>query len=315
MGRAQRLVPLVGGANNRVFRVEAEDGRAVLKSYFRHPDDPRDRLGADWAFSNFAWSVGVRRIPRPLQCDPGAGYALYGMVDGISPSQFASPLLVAAGEFVRDLNDARWKPLASRLPIASEACFSLGEHLGTVAARVARLGGITDRQCGEFVRDEVLPAWDRVRATVGDSSLSPGRVLTPPERCVSPSDFGFHNALVDSSGQVYFLDFEYAGWDDPAKLICDFFCQPAVPVPVAEFERFAGGVAHGFPDSAGVVARARLLLPVYRLKWVCIRLNEFLPSGRRRREFSLPGERPEDRGARQLAAARAALHDLQEAPA
>ena len=25
-----------------------------------------------------------------------------------------------------------------------------------------------------------------------------------------------------------FIDFEYAGWDDPSKLICDFFCQPAV---------------------------------------------------------------------------------------
>ena len=47
------------------------------------------------------------------------------------------------------------------------------------------------------------------------------------------------NALLAASDKkLRFLDFEYAGWDDPAKLIGDFFCQPAIPAPHSEFERF-----------------------------------------------------------------------------
>ncbi len=47
-GRADpiELVPLPGGKNNRVFQVRLADGSSlVLKSYFAHPHDTRDRLG------------------------------------------------------------------------------------------------------------------------------------------------------------------------------------------------------------------------------------------------------------------------------
>src|SRR6185503_11886129 len=46
---------------------------------------------------------------------------------------------------------------------------------------------------------------------------------------LSPSDFGYHNAVLADDETVRFFDFEYAGWDDPAKLVCDFFNQVEVP--------------------------------------------------------------------------------------
>ena len=49
------LTPLAGGANNRVYRIDAGLRQTlVLKSYFRHPGDPRDR-SAEWAFATAAW--------------------------------------------------------------------------------------------------------------------------------------------------------------------------------------------------------------------------------------------------------------------
>ena len=42
-------------------------------------------------------------------------------------------------------------------------------------------------------------------------------------RTLSPSDFGFHNALRTPAGTMVFLDFEYFGWDDPAKTGFGFF--------------------------------------------------------------------------------------------
>ena len=47
---------------------------------------------------------------------------------------------------------------------------------------------------------------------------------------ISPSDFGFHN-VITSRRTNYFIDFEFSGWDDPAKLYCDFILQPKIPIP------------------------------------------------------------------------------------
>ena len=90
--------------------------------------------------------------------------------------------------------------------------------------------------------------YDAARAQAAACGLYLDRPLDPADRCVSPSDFGFHNALREPSGRLRFIDFEYAGWDDPAKLVCDFFCQPAVPAPAGAFDRFAAAVGEGFAE-------------------------------------------------------------------
>ena len=48
-------------------------------------------------------------------------------------------------------------------------------------------------------------------------------------RVLSPSDFGFHNALRRPDGTIVFVDFEYFGWDDPAKMMADAMLHPGNP--------------------------------------------------------------------------------------
>jgi hypothetical protein len=118
---------------------------------------------------------------------------------------------------------------------------------------------------------------------VGVDSLAP---LAAEYRCVSPSDFGFHNALLADEGRLGFFDFEYAGWDDPAKLLCDFFCQPAVPAPIDCWPQFLDLTASLVGDTQIERQRQALLFPLYQVKWCCILLNEFQSTGRKRREFA-----------------------------
>ena len=133
---------------------------------------------------------------------------------------------------------------------------------------------------------------------------------TPPSRRLSPSDFGFHNALVGPDGRLVFLDFEYAGWDDPAKLIADFFCQPAVPAPLGECDRFVRTIGGELHDDGACARRLAVLWPVYQIKWVCIILNEFLPIGGARRRFARSGAEAAERKTMQLHKARHRLDAL-----
>ena len=43
--REFRVTGLPGGGNNRVYRLDCGGSPFLLKAYFHHPDDPRDRLG------------------------------------------------------------------------------------------------------------------------------------------------------------------------------------------------------------------------------------------------------------------------------
>jgi hypothetical protein len=315
------LHSLQGGGNNRVFRVETTGTSLLLKAYFRHPQDPRDRLGTEFAFSTFAWQHGVCALPQPLACDAERGLGLYEFVVGrrLLPHEVDKWSVQQALDFFAALNRVKYVPEAQALPTGSEACFTLAEHFECVERRLGRLQALDDhselgRTLRNFVDQELAPAWYAIRAAGAAAAAALGLAeddrLDAAERCLSPSDFGFHNALWEPTGRLRFLDFEYAGWDDPAKTICDFFCQPAVPVPETCLARVLEAVTDPMVRPEWQQQRIRLLLPVYRLKWCCILLNDFLPSGGQRRSFARGAVIAEEQKTRQLQKARQALHQL-----
>ena len=136
----------------------------------------------------------------------------------------------------------------------------------------------------ELVEKQLLPLWlslkERVLHEVEDDELADN--LPTECRVLSPSDFGFHNAL-EHEGRLFFVDFEYAGWDDPAKLICDFICQPELPISENHAQQFIEELVGHLPNPDAIIQRVERLLPVHRLKWCCILLNEFRTEDRQRR--------------------------------
>jgi phosphotransferase family enzyme len=306
------LTRLAGGRNNQVYRLDTDDGPLVLKRYFTDARDSRDRLGAEWSFVSHAWARGIRVVPAPLACDPAAQAGLYGFVPGrkLTAAELTPAHVEAAIDFVLAVNE---RPRPALAP-GSEACFSLADHIGTIDRRVARLAKLDDDVPHVTEARQLVPrlqlVWDAVKAQIGAGAaregFKMGQAIGPDQICLSPSDFGFHNALIDDAGKLTFLDFEYAGRDDPAKLVSDFFCQPEVPVPLSLHGHFIDRLAQGLGlDQAGV-ARCRLLLDAYQIKWTCIILNDFLPLGAARRAFADTGAWAE-RCAAQLAKAEAKL--------
>ena len=80
--REFQIVALPGGGNNRVYRVDCNGRPLLLKAYFHHPDDPRDRLAAEFAFSRFASDRGIRCVPQPIARDDKNHLGLYEFIDG-----------------------------------------------------------------------------------------------------------------------------------------------------------------------------------------------------------------------------------------
>lgn len=308
------LEPLPGGRNNRVFRLRAAGRELLLKVYFHHRDDHRDRLRQEFEFLRYLWVNGVRTVPKPVAADYRERLGLYEFVQGrkmtlreIQPSHIDEAIA-----FYLSANLRKDSPEARRLSPASEACFSIARHLEGVGTRVGRLMGMeitsdVDAETRQFVLDEMAPFWSLVRAEVKSEYERDGllhKEIALAARCLSPSDFGFHNALVEDSGRVRFLDFEYAGWDDPAKLVCDFANQPDMPLEEELSRRFQEAVVEEDPYPEMLRRRISRLAPIYQVKWACIVLNDFLPLGRDRALFIEGGEEAEKKSGQLMKARR-----------
>ena len=193
---------LAGGKNNKVIRLTPASGPArVLKVFFRSASDTRDRLAHEYSFASFAWKQGLRALPEPIDAEPEHQCALFEFVNGGKPPYPPTvEMMSEAMAFIHGLNRDRSGADALALKRGSEACFSLAEHLTVVEGRIARLRAAgLDADARRWIEAELLPLWGKIKGTVLAAAAATGSNLAEPlakaERIVSPSDFGFHNAI------------------------------------------------------------------------------------------------------------------------
>jgi len=292
-----KLMPLEGGRNNKVFCIEHGNIKALLKAYFQHPEDKRERLKAEYSFLNFAHSNKISCLPKPIAADLQNNLGLYQFIEGrkLGISEVDQEKISSALNFFIDVNKYKNTSEAKSLPIASDACFSIKEHIAHVEKRLERLKEIkNDSEANKnaiiFIKNKLLPelnkAMKNVNKFIDDFKIKANEKIPNDAACISPSDFGYHNTLLDKSNNLIFIDFEYAGWDDPAKMVCDFFSQPEVSVSLNYYDYFIRKVADNIANPEEFKKRVTALLPLYKVKWCCILLNDFLEPDAERRNFA-----------------------------
>jgi thiamine kinase-like enzyme len=285
------LSRIKSGRNSRVWKIYSGQRLWLLKQYHHHTDDPRDRLSTEFSFLSFLHENEVQNIPKPLVSDRERRCGLYSYLPGEAVKTITKEHIKQIVNFVCGINQLRTKTAAQHLPYASEASLSLVEHLKQIFNRLERLKKIEEdgsvyETAKNLVKEKLIPAFLHMRDSIMSqySQNMVERLLEPDERILSPSDLGFHNILQERD-RLNFLDFEYAGWDDPAKLFCDFACQPERPVTRPMAEVFWEQVCRQL-NLSGAEWRAEILLPLYRIKWCCILMNEFCKKDRERREYA-----------------------------
>ena len=90
-------------------------------------------------------------------------------------------------------------------------------RLSALQSARSRWPGPRKRTSAEFLSAEFTPAMERDRRRGLPRLAIRKRNCRRTQRTLSPSDFGFHNALLRGGREWVFLDFEYFGWDDPGQ--------------------------------------------------------------------------------------------------
>lgn len=317
-GRPVRaLVPVGRGANSRVYRVDAGTDRFALKAYPRPSGDGRDRLGAEVRALEFFRHHGLSAVARPVAADRKAGFALFEWIEGEAVTDPGPADIEAAAAFAERLHGLVAAAGAEGLPPAAEACLSGAEIAAQIELRQARLAAAAPERedLAGFIEGDFTTvfaaALARAKAGFAAAGWDFAADIGSTRRTLSPSDFGFHNAIRRPDGTLAFIDFEYFGWDDPVRLVADFLQHPGMNLTPPLDRRFLDRARTIYGGDGDFGRRLDLLFPLVGLRWCMILLNEFLPEGWNRRTFAGPAPDREEVLTRQMTKAHRRLRSIE----
>lgn len=308
------VVPLRRGGNNRVFQLVGRESRAVLKIYPTQAEDTRDRLGHEFGALSFLARYGIAEVPWPIACDAERHCAVYQWIDGTPPGPPGAADVDELADFFIRLQQLRGCPGAEALPEGATPALSPARVAGQLEQRLDRLRTVIAPQTpvARFVAQNLAPAVvhavERLRRGCVEVGLDFDGLLSQRYRVLSPSDFGFHNALRRPDGRLAFLDFEYFGWDEPAKAVTDVMLHAGMSLSAELARRYRDRVTEALRHIDPLFARRQqLFFPAMRAVWCLILLNEFLPERWARRVLAGVTDDRKTVEARQLERARLML--------
>lgn len=277
------VIALKGGMNSRVFSFDVADKRFVIKGYQPLEAGQRDRFAAEKQFLLYSNAVASAYVPQVLHVDDHRRCIVMEYLDGHAYPEGSLPEqqdIDAAVRFFSLLNQDTVQATAQITMDAAEGFLRISAHLQNVRERMQQMSvdhlplavQPKAKKAIRLLRSCFKPVEERVL-----NALRAGQIvdsLPASKRCVSPSDFGFHNAIRTAKG-VKFFDFEFGGWDDPAKAAVDFMLQPRVPTL-----KYKLVLLQAMPneEQEAILFRAKALKSILKLKWYCIGVGIFQPT-------------------------------------
>ena len=269
-----------GRANSQVFRVVHKKQTSAVKRYPDLAFDQRQRLYAESRACTFFKEQGIDSVMQFVKASPELNLAMYRWIDGLPVTEVDDRDVLQALGFVEQLHKARVLSPPQNIPKAAEACLSIDDLWAQIELKRVILGKVLNKfnELREFLEQEFDPAQEICIEMLAKQfpNLRTSDELPKKWWTLSPSDFGFHNALRQADGSLIWLDFEYFGWDDPVKLISDFLWHPGFYLDTQQKQIWEKGCLEIFKDDAELPLRLEYGFPVYGLRWCLILLNAFL---------------------------------------
>lgn len=285
--------------NNKAAIVRTKNSTFFIKNYFNSTLDNRDRFNSEVSFFEYTKECAPSFIPKIHAIDKENKIILFENILGnnLQSDDLNSEIISTAATFFSLLNKPEFKfSLGKKINDAAEACFSINAHLNLIDQRIIRLENIVNEELEDIPASGIVKRirilFEQIKSNIllyaYQNNIDIKIDIQFSDRVISPSDFGFHNCLIKENKDLIFFDFEYAGWDDPAKVTNDFFSQLQVPVSEKYFDTFVNMAFDSITNKNDLIKRCKILLPLFKIKWACIAMNIFIPVNLERRLFSNP---------------------------
>lgn len=268
-----------GRGNSRIYRLsgKSNDGYS-LKIYPDMQYDPRPRLKTEYTACQYLERLDFP-VMKPKTKDSLLNWGVYEWIEGETIDSPDDKFINDAVEFIKCLhNISRQGNERNQFDNASEACLSGQIIIEQIEMRLQRLNESESKDLNDYIKAYFLPNLELLKKNAKEAvSDSFDKYLPEHFQILNPSDFGSHNAIKNINDRTIFIDFEYFGWDDPVKLVSDFYLHPGMALSSSQKEKWINATSEIFTEDPLYQTRLEAYLPLYALRWCLILLNEFLP--------------------------------------
>lgn len=273
----KEFVKINNGGNGGVYKLILANNQTVkLKIY---PIDLfHDRLYSELVATNGIIASGLINTPKIIAYNLPLNICIFDWLEGDRVISIDYNYIDQCLSFLTNLHSLRYSSAFVSVPLASSSCFSGLDIERQINNRVAqfKIPRLLSPDLDSFFVQNFLPFqrelfnWARfIFSNFSDFDIP----ISINHQTLSPSDFGFHNSIRDFNGILYFIDFEYFGWDDPVKLISDFIFHPGMSLTNDQISYWQAGALKIYGED--LIQRLNIFRPLYGLIWCLIILNDF----------------------------------------
>jgi Phosphotransferase enzyme family len=271
--------PIVGGMQNRLYRLDLLSGGALLAKIYHQ--DRWNRLDREYSALSLLGRHGFPSVPRVYLRSDDFGYGVYSFELGQPKSavELEADDLKTVATFAADLEQVAPSATDEDLSPAADASFSIEQQLEVIDGRLRSFETFARRPeaydevrdlCRELDLRAAITELSR-RATAGVTDAERRAVLPRSARRINTADFGPQNMLFTADGHLTVVDFEASGWDDPARLVMGFVAHAtSEELTSSQVQLFLATYAkvRALPDSE--IDRFERVGALYDLEWIAI---------------------------------------------
>ncbi len=265
------------GINAKVYKVQHNQfGVCALKFFPAH--DQLVSLKREVLAVTVLRKQGCQAVPKILAVNDKENYVLYQWLEGQKIAEATQEDMQQIFNFLQDLKILSLTTTEQFQP-AKDACFSIKAVWQLIYRRYCNLTLSQEVSVlGNFMKKLYAMIECIERSSYKNRAFAPMmQDIHQQERILSPSDISFNNMIKVGGHKIYFIDFEFFGWDDPIKLMCDFLWHPQNKLSRSLQHSFLEQCFKLFKADHFFKQRLAVLYPCYGLIWSMIILNNFVP--------------------------------------
>lgn len=298
-----RIVSLTGlkeHGDNFIYKVGCEDGaQFILKHYLESSEHAEERLAAEIKHLNALHGVGITNVPKP-SWHRGC-WGLFNFIQGNPVTDADDGDVEQLIAFLIQLDQKSQALRDQEVSRAPNARFRLHLYADKLNQLWNQVLGACQRPDGpkdimlfmmtdmEQLRQDNL---NHFYLWLKREKWEKEQEISDKETIFSPSDFGFHNTLKGPDGKLLFLDFEESGWDDPAKLLADFFYNTEQKLSTENKLKVLDAFVKQREWDENFLKRFWAISDLIAVEWILKHLSVVIPDVMRHLQYANPGLDP-----------------------
>lgn len=291
--KLKKCQPITTGMNNQLFKLtDTKSKTYLLKQYVQ---DDRNRLWREFNAIKFFKKHKFKNVPRAIWQNPKNHAAIYSFEPGSTKKvkELNSADMIKMANFLVRLHAISLKFVKIEFPPAVMACFSIEDYIKNIDFRLTKFlehmsnpHPLIGKKIDKFKLSTLFEKLkNQTLADLNEKEIK--NKLPKSNQRLCPADFGPHNMLVDNFGNECFIDFEYFGMDDPARVLANFQVHDrSFSIDNKLKQLFRNHYLESIKASSEFKKHLSLIEAIISIEWLSIYLWSITPEKIAHRKFS-----------------------------